>query len=93
MIHNSLYGRDYLCIQSYDFCVFGIRNFFFQNQLYCLVGCLSMIVLTHAILGVIYACVLYFCICTHSAQLGLFHMERRSGNTIITGRSFDLALG
>ena len=36
----------------------GIGTFSF-TQLYCLVGCLSMIVWTHAVLGVFYACVLY----------------------------------
>ena len=41
------------------------------------------IVWTHAALGVLYACVLYFGICTYSAQLSMFHMERRSRNTII----------
>ena len=30
------------------------------------------------------ACVLYFCICTCSAQLSVFHMERHSRNTLIT---------
>ena len=30
-----------------------------------------------------YACVLYFCICTCSAQLSLFHMERCSRSTLI----------
>ena len=29
------------------------------------------------------ACVLYFCICTCSAQLSMFHIERRSRNTLI----------
>ena len=42
-----------------------------------------MIVWTHAALGVLYACVLYFCICTSSAQLSMFHMERRSRNTLL----------
>ena len=42
-----------------------------------------MIVWTHAVLGVLYACVLYFCICTCSVQLSMFHMERRSRNTLI----------
>ena len=42
-----------------------------------------MIVWTHAVLGVLYACVLYFCICTCSAQLSMFHMERCSRNTVI----------
>ena len=54
-------------------------TFFF----YCLVGCLSMIAWTPAVLGVLYACVLYFCICTCSAQLGMFHMERCSRNRLI----------
>ena len=49
----------------------------------CLVGCLSMIVWTPAVLGVLYACVLYFCICTCSAQLSMFHMERHSRNTLM----------
>ena len=42
-----------------------------------------MIVWTLAVLGVLYAYALYFCICTCSVQLGMFHMERLSGNTII----------
>ena len=33
--------------------------------------------------GLIYACVFYFCICTCSAQLSMFHMEKRSRNTLI----------
>ena len=56
---------------------------FFLTHHYCLVGCLSMIVWTHAVLGVLHVCVLYFCICTCSVQLSMFHMERRSRNTII----------
>ena len=43
--------------------------------MYCLVGCLSMIVWTHAVLGVFYACLFYFCICTCSAQFHMFHIE------------------
>ena len=31
----------------------------------------------------LYACVLYFCICPCSAQLSMFHMERRSRNMLI----------
>ena len=42
-----------------------------------------MIIWTPAILSVLYACVLYFCICTCSAQLSMFHMERCSRNTLI----------
>ena len=32
---------------------------------------------------VLYACVFYFCICASSAQLSMFHMEKRSRNTLI----------
>ena len=32
-----------------------------------------MIVWTRAVLSVLYACILYFCICTCSAQLSMFH--------------------
>ena len=39
-----------------------------------------MTVWTHAVLGVLYACVLCFCICTCSTQLSMFHMERYSRN-------------
>ena len=51
--------------------VFGFHGYFFN----CLVSCLSMIVWTLTVLGVLYACVLYFCICTCSSQLSMFHME------------------
>ena len=37
----------------------GFYGYFFLN---CSVGCLSMIVWTPAVLGVLYALVLYFCI-------------------------------
>ena len=49
----------------------------------CLVECFSMIVWTPTFLSVLYACVLYFCICTCSAQLSMFHMEKRFRNTLI----------
>ena len=42
-----------------------------------------MIIWTPTVLNVLYVCVLYFCICTCSAQLSMFHMERRSRNTLI----------
>ena len=42
-----------------------------------------MIIWTPTVLSVLYACVSYFCICTCSAQLSMFHMERRSRNTLI----------
>ena len=45
--------------------------------------CICMIIWTSAVLSILYVCVLYFCICTCSAQLGMFHMERRSRNTLI----------
>ena len=59
--------------------VYGFLWVFFL----CLVGCFSMIIWTPTVLSVIYACVLYFCICTCSAQLSMFHMEKRSRNTLI----------
>ena len=42
-----------------------------------------MIIWTPAVLSVLYACVLYFCICTCSAQLSMFYMERCSRNMLI----------
>ena len=42
-----------------------------------------MIILTPAVLSVLYACVLYFCICTCSVQLSMFHMERCSRKALI----------
>ena len=42
-----------------------------------------MIVWTLAVFGVLYADALYFCICTCSAQLSMFHIERRSRNTLV----------
>ena len=65
--------------------VLWVLFFFFKfvfTHLYCLVGCLSMIVWTHVVLGVFNACVLYFCICTCSAQLSMFHMKRCSKNAL-----------
>ena len=56
---------------------------FYGYSFLCLVGCFSMIIWTPAVLSVLYACVLYFCICTCSAQLSMVHMERRSRNTLI----------
>ena len=60
--------------------VFGFYGYSF---FLCLVGCFSMIIWTPAVLSVLYACVLYFCICTCSAQLSMFDMERCSRNTFI----------
>ena len=58
-------------------------SFFFFTHLYCCVGCLSIFVWTHGLVGVLYACVLYFCICAFSVQLSMFHMERRSRNIVV----------
>ena len=55
----------------------------FYGYFLCLVGCFSMIIWTPTVLSVLYASILYFCICTCSAQLSMFHMERRSRNTLI----------
>ena len=50
--------------------------------LLCLVGCFSMI-LWYLLFWVSYMHVSYFCICNCSAQLSMFHMERRSRNMLI----------
>ena len=42
-----------------------------------------MIVWTPTVLSILYACVFYFCIWTCSAQLIIFHMEKRFRNTLI----------
>ena len=60
-----------------------ILFFLFNTHLYCLAGCLSMLVWTDAVLGVLYACVLFFYICICSAQLSMFHTERHPRNTLI----------
>ena len=69
------------CLGFMLVCLFGgwVCLLFFN----CLVGCFRMTVWTPAVLSVLYACVLYFCICPCSAQLSMFHMERRSRNTLI----------
>ena len=60
--------------------VFGFYGYSFLR----LVRCFSMIIWTPAVMSVLYACVLYFGICTCSGQLSMFHMERCSRNTLIT---------
>ena len=52
--------------------------FFFCFLFTRLVGYFSMVVWPAAVLSVLYACVLYFCICPCSAHLSIFHMEWRS---------------
>ena len=64
------------------FCVRTVYGYIWVFLL-CLVGCFSMIIWTPTVLSVLYACALYFCICTCSAQLSMFHMDRRSRNTLI----------
>ena len=56
---------------------------FYGYSFFYIIGCFSMIIWTPTVLSVLYACVLYFCICTCSAQLSMFHMERFSINTLI----------
>ena len=56
---------------------------FYGYSLLCLVGCFSMIIWTPTVSSVLYSCVSYFCICTCSAQLSMFHMEWRSRNMLI----------
>ena len=60
--------------------VYWFYGFFF---FFCLIGCFTMIIWTPPVLSVLYASVLYFCICTCSAQMSMFHMERRSRNMLI----------
>ena len=68
---------QYLCFMGTFFSIL------FNTRLYCFAGCLGTIVWTNAVLGVSYACVLYFCICTCSAQMSMFHLEKRSRNKLI----------
>ena len=47
--------------------IFSVTTSSYGYSFLCLVGCFSMIIWTPAVLSVLYACVLYFCICTCSA--------------------------
>ena len=50
----------------------------------CVCGFLFVfVVVVVDVFGVLYACVLYICICTFSAGLSMFHIDRRSRNTLI----------
>ena len=73
-VHVCLSSLVYVVgiIYVYVDTVFGIYGYFFFFFFNCLVGCLSMIVWTPAVLGVFYACVLYFCNRTCSSQLSMF---------------------
>ena len=72
-----------LCGSGYFFVYIDTVYGFYGYSFLCLFGCFSMITWTPTVLSVLYACVSYFCICTCSVQLSMFHMERRSRNTLI----------
>ena len=78
----SLYGWVYSCVWLF-LCTLIRYLVLWVFFCLCLVGCFSMIIQTPAVLSVLYACVLYFCICAYSAQLSMFHMERHSRNMLI----------
>ena len=59
-----------------------VYGFYGYSFLY-LIGFFSMITCTPTVLSVLYAYVLSFCICTCTAQLSMFHMERCSRKTLI----------
>ena len=62
-------------------CLFVVVFLVFFSEL--LSWMFSVIIWAPAVLSVLYACVLYFCICPCTAQLSMFHMEWRSRNTLI----------
>ena len=71
----SLNGRDYLWVHWYDLYVLWVRRFFLKH-LYCLVGCLSMIIVwTNAVVGVLYACV--FCFCFSACTVAIENVSHR----------------
>ena len=69
-------GVIYVYVDTvFGFHVFKLLCWMFQHDCLdtCCFECLIML----------YACVLYFCICPYSAQCSVFHMERRSRSTLI----------
>ena len=58
--------------------VYGFCGYSFS----CLVGCFKHDYLDTCCFECLIFCVLYFCICTCSVQLSMFHMERRARNTL-----------
>ena len=86
MIHSSFVWLGLLMCTLIQFCVLWVCRFlfFFKPSLLlswmfehdCLDTCWVE-------LSVLYACVSYFCICTCSVQLSMFHMVMHSRNTII----------
>ena len=83
------------CLHTFFGLFYEYVDFFpsLLTRLHCLVGCLSIIVWTHDVLGVLYACVLYFCISTCSEQSSMCHMERQSRSTIIIIRQRERERG
>ena len=70
-------GVIYVCVAT----VFGFYGFVFGCFVFIhLIGCFSRIVRSPECL---FACVLCSCICPCSAQMSMFHIERRSRNTLI----------
>ena len=64
--------------------VFRFYGYFFSFYLSLLLSCMfEHDCLDTCCFGCLNACVVYFCIYTCSAQLRMFHMERRSRNTLI----------
>ena len=57
-VHTYICIYIYIYIYIHTIYIF-VFLFFLNTHLYCLVECLSMIVWTHAVLGVSYACVLF----------------------------------
>ena len=72
-----------VCMVGVIFVYVDMVYWFYGCSFLCLVGYFNMIIWTPTVLSVLYACILYFCICTCSAQLNMFHIERCSRNTLI----------
>ena len=82
---NWMFQHDFLdtyCFECLIFVYIDTVYWFYGYSFSYLIGCFSRIIWT-PVLSVLYACLLYFFICTCSAQLSMFHMERRSRNTLI----------
>ena len=72
-------GITYVYIDAV-FCFYG---YFFKIHPYCLDGCLSMIVWTHAVFGVLYTRVLYFLYLHLLSATEHVSLEKRTRNTFI----------
>ena len=85
-----MFGINYVHIDVI-FAFYGyvvVLFLFLLTHLYCSVGCLRMI--GHILFWVSYIHV--FCICTCSAQLSMFFMERRSRNTVFMIIIYSLSI-